>query len=395
MHENVQEAAPKGETSDRPLSAISLADFSDLIGSCYQGPLEESPWGGFLERFRVELDARYATLVLRPPTLSAAGLMISSGAGVSEKVTASYNESYFSLDPFVDLPANRVVTVTEIVGTDAWRRSAYFQQFLEPLGIDHILGVDIHTDEGIHCRLRVCRSAGQSDFSDRDRALCALVLPHLRRSVSLHSRLSTLESERRLYVGTMDRLLIGTVILDETGEVLRMNRVAEEILSEHDGLVFADGTLTAEHGPENKNLRLLVGKILEDFRKQSLLMVEALSVTRPSGRAKLEVLIRPVPPAEWGEGQRCPAAALFIRDPERRGQVAYERIVRQLFNLTPAETALALMMSNGLSLDEAAEKLNIRRNTARAHLRTIFSKTGVTRQTELVRILLNSVIALG
>ncbi|MCM2321131.1 MAG: LuxR C-terminal-related transcriptional regulator, partial [Pseudomonas sp.] len=49
----------------------------------------------------------------------------------------------------------------------------------------------------------------------------------------------------------------------------------------------------------------------------------------------------------------------------------------------------------GLSLEEAAEVLNIRRNTARAHLRAIFSKTGVRRQTELVRIMLNSVMAVG
>ena len=46
-------------------------------------------------------------------------------------------------------------------------------------------------------------------------------------------------------------------------------------------------------------------------------------------------------------------------------------------------------------LEEAAEALNIRRNTARAHLRSIFSKTGVRRQTELVRIMLNSVAALS
>ena len=52
-------------------------------------------------------------------------------------------------------------------------------------------------------------------------------------------------------------------------------------------------------------------------------------------------------------------------------------------------------MANGLSLDEAAELLNIRRNTARAHLRSIFSKTGVRRQTELVRLILNSVVSLG
>ena len=42
------------------------------------------------------------------------------------------------------------------------------------------------------------------------------------------------------------------------------------------------------------------------------------------------------------------------------------------------------------ALDEAALKLSIRRNTARTHLRSIFCKTGVTRQTLLVKLLLNS-----
>ena len=34
-------------------------------------------------------------------------------------------------------------------------------------------------------------------------------------------------------------------------------------------------------------------------------------------------------------------------------------------------------------------------NTVRAHLRSIFSKTGVRRQAELVRVMLNSVGSLG
>jgi DNA-binding CsgD family transcriptional regulator len=71
------------------------------------------------------------------------------------------------------------------------------------------------------------------------------------------------------------------------------------------------------------------------------------------------------------------------------------RLAQELFHLTGAETMLAIQLANGLSLEEAAAALNIKRNTARAHLRSIFSKTGVRRQTELVRIFLNSVAMLG
>ena len=52
-------------------------------------------------------------------------------------------------------------------------------------------------------------------------------------------------------------------------------------------------------------------------------------------------------------------------------------------------------LANGLTLDEAADAMGIKRNTARAHLRSVFVKAGVTRQTELVRILLNGVIGLS
>jgi DNA-binding CsgD family transcriptional regulator len=82
--------------------------------------------------------------------------------------------------------------------------------------------------------------------------------------------------------------------------------------------------------------------------------------------------------------------AVFIRDPESRSQASREMIQR-LFGLTQAESSLALLLADGLSLDEAADQLGVRKNTARAQLRAIFSKTGVTRQTALVRLLLASV----
>jgi DNA-binding CsgD family transcriptional regulator len=119
-----------------------------------------------------------------------------------------------------------------------------------------------------------------------------------------------------------------------------------------------------------------------------------MSVTRPSGLVALGVVVESIRSLDWAEEKGQPAALVYIRDASSKS-LASEVVTKQLFNLTKAETALAMELANGLSLEEAAEVLNIRRNTARAHLRSIFSKTGVRRQTELVRILLNSVVALG
>ena len=46
-----------------------------------------------------------------------------------------------------------------------------------------------------------------------------------------------------------------------------------------------------------------------------------------------------------------------------------------------------LALLSGLSLGDAAEALAITGNTARTHLKRVFAKTGVSRQSELIRVL--------
>ncbi|WP_167759984.1 LuxR C-terminal-related transcriptional regulator [Paraburkholderia pallida] len=45
-----------------------------------------------------------------------------------------------------------------------------------------------------------------------------------------------------------------------------------------------------------------------------------------------------------------------------------------------------------MSIDEAGEAMGIRRNTVRSHLRSIFSKLGITRQSELLLLVFRSLL---
>ena len=306
---------------------------------------------------------------------------------------AEYNKHYYALDPFVDLPQDRVVTVQELIGEANWRESEFYKQFLKPLDILHALGADIRTEDGIECRLRVARPHREPPFSENDKALCTVVLPHLKRAVRLHSQLEAVDSERRLYAGTVDRMLVGTVMLDETGSVLKSNPVADEMIREGDGLRLVNGALRADvsSGESRTPAARETGAAEAAARQPSSTRSRSLA---NRARGKLGVLVRSLPNAGSSKAKRRPSVALFIRDAERKSEASRE-MVRRLFDLTPAEASLALALANGLTLDEAADGLNIRKNTARAHLRSIFSKIGVTRQTTLVRVLLSSVIWLG
>lgn len=210
----------------------------------------------------------------------------------------------------------------------------------------------------------------------------------------MHNQLDRSQSMGALYSQAIGRLSVATIVLDESGRVLQQNPVAQEILAGADGLKLVGGRLEASYPSDNRELQRLVRNAFARQGKEAPPIAEAMSIARPSGQVSLGVVVESVPSLEWAESKGQPAVVVYIRDAAGKS-LASTAVTKQLFNLTPAETALSLELANGLSLEEAAEALNIRRNTARAHLRSIFSKTGVRRQTELVRIMLNSVMALG
>jgi len=187
---------------------------------------------------------------------------------------------------------------------------------------------------------------------------------------------------------------VGVFILDQNRQVIECNPAATAILAMSDGLRIVGGNLEATYPNENRSLQRLVRDALAHPKASKISLTDALSISRPSGQLRWGLVVQSIASDQWTEGKQRPTVAVFVRDTEGKAQPPI-RLTQQLFQLTPSETALAIQLANGLSLDEASDALNIRRNTARAHLRSIFSKTGVRRQTELVRLFLNSVAWLG
>ena len=75
--------------------------------------------------------------------------------------------------------------------------------------------------------------------------------------------------------------------------------------------------------------------------------------------------------------------------------MAVRLVPRQRRFLQQAEAVLALKLARGLSLAEISATQNISQHTSRAQLKSVFAKTGVSRQAELVRLVLKSVASLA
>lgn len=118
----------------------------------------------------------------------------------------------------------------------------------------------------------------------------------------------------------------------------------------------------------------------------------ALAIARDD-RLPLTVLAAPFRPARDGLGAALPAAIVFIRDPERPTPMSLA--LQGLFGLTPAEAAIAALLADGRSVKDIAAQQRLSLHTARVHLKSIFLKTGVVRQAQLVAMILRSVAAMN
>ena len=367
--------------------SISPELLSFILGAIYDASLDEAGWVSCLESIRKILDANYASLIVRTETVDDVGLIVSAG---NNQASLDPGNPYIAMSPFSGMVPDQLVTIGDVLSEKDWRASTYYRDYCEPQGVFHVLAADIVTRDGGVYGFRVTRPETAPDFSRSDREFCSLLVPHIKRALNLHLSINQDRKVSTLYSHAMAQLMVGVVVLDQNGQVIESNPAATAILELKDGLRVVGKQLEASYANDNRKLLGLVRDALTHPHAAKLTLTEAMSVSRPSGRLSWGLIVQSISSDQWTEGKQRPSVAVFVRDSEGRVDPPV-RLAQQLFHLTPAETALAIQLANGLSLEEAAEQLNIKRNTARAHLRSIFSKTGVRRQTELVRIFLNSV----
>jgi DNA-binding CsgD family transcriptional regulator len=183
-------------------------------------------------------------------------------------------------------------------------------------------------------------------------------------------------SERvRLLEAVLNLLSLGVVIATDDGAFVHENVAASAYLLVPHKWSTVDG---AEQPPiRDAVLRSVIAEFATGRR------VGFHTLTTADGGSgepeRLHLLALPL-----SDSPNSPTAVVLC-NPDRRMEASVG-ILRQLYNLTSAEAKLAMAVSNGFNIDEAAEQLQITTNTARSHLKKVFLKTHTHRQGEMVRL---------
>ncbi|MFT5574748.1 MAG: DNA-binding CsgD family transcriptional regulator [Bermanella sp.] len=369
---------------------------NQLLEAIYDAPLSDPVWSACLHSFRTTLKADGAILMLRQPNEFERGVIIADGIpGLDGEIGDNpYSEYFYSIDPFVNISDNITVTLDEHLDLHALQASEFYKLSMEPFGIHHIAGIELSSGGELDGSLRLTRSRGREGFSDDERQLLNSMIPHLKRALRIHGRLESTSSEKELYAQTVSQLSVATFFLNDKQQLVSSNPMAERLVTAHRGITLNNGKLALLRPVDNQKLRRAIEAALNARSRGDTVFAQAMPVYNDSGDCVLGMTVRPLAVKRHREHHDEAVIAIFVSDAAATRETPHSSL-SQLFGLTPAEGRLATALANGLSLDDASASLHISRNTARAHLRSTFSKTGVSQQTQLVSLILKSVAPLG
>lgn len=384
----------------RDTPSVELAAFSALLEALYAGHYEPRPWQRFLEQLRELTAGRIVALGFCRPHPEHPGTTFFTGDDLEGMNLRRYAEEYSALDPFVNLPDGVPVTLEEMLPLADLRQTDFYRDFLQPFDVAQVLGLDIHEQGRLALLLRVQRSEHAPAFGAAEKALFALLEPHLRQVLRAVQKDRERLSEHSLFESITRHLEMGTILLDRQCRVVYCNPVARHLLERGDGLRELQGALVATSRAENRSFQTLL-ELCCGAEEGNTSLARAITLPRPGQEGGLHLLVKPLFPSpedtlasEFRGDERAARAVVYIRIPDPL-DAGHKDLLEQLFELTPSEARLALALANGMNLDEIAEHLCVSRNTLRTQLRTTFQKTGVNQQSALVSLVLRSVTGLG
>jgi len=189
--------------------------------------------------------------------------------------------------------------------------------------------------------------------------------------------------------GALDALTSSVYLTDCQGRIVYMNRAAKRQVKTGNALHVVNNHLT----PVDTLARV---KLTEAIAKAAVDEAERLSggITVALPTAGNKGLVATVIPIESrGLNDLCDTAAamvaIFVQDPTAVPPLAGDAFAT-LYGLTNSELRVLLAMTPGLSVKAVARILEISDKTAKTHLKRIYAKTGTSKQTELMHLLMAS-----
>ncbi|WP_119388149.1 helix-turn-helix transcriptional regulator [Taklimakanibacter lacteus] len=265
------------------------------------------------------------------------------------------------------------VTNGMVVREESFKRSEFYDGWARPQEICCPVTVVLHRSHSAYIPLTLVRADGHGDVDEEGLDFLGKLAPALTNAFAITMRLQRLEDREETFQAAMSRLSFGIVLLDEKNRIVFANGIGEDLIRDA-------GAFAAEHG----QLRVNHGAAAA-FEAAIATAPANFAITLRDGRSLFCVVL----PLQRENGVfpdwESPTRMLVIGPQESDAALAGDAL-GAAFGLTPAERAVLEVLLRGEEPSTVASILGISVVTVRTHLLRIFAKTGMHRQSELMRL---------
>lgn len=288
------------------------------------------------------------------------------GRGIEE-----YSDRYLD-DPSLrwgsENPLARFCHSSQTLRDDQYLQDDYVKWNLDRFGSTHwIVGYTPATND-LSFTFSLHFPAEDGPGSVSSQRLFRMLFDHMECAVRLQRRPFNPNSARPL-------ILVGS-----TGTVQHLTGPAESLINGKGALMIKDGRLETALHSEQPKLDDAICRVLSAVHTGA--SPAAVKIGHPRGGRPWLLTMRPLMHA-YGPFGRV-KTEILIEIHHSAPRIGSLDLMQSLFDLTARELQIVRMLAEGHSIESLANTIDISPNTARTHLRSIFSKTNTGRQSELL-----------
>jgi DNA-binding CsgD family transcriptional regulator/PAS domain-containing protein len=394
------------------MTILAATAFSQLVGMIYAAAADPQQWPLFLNQFASLMHSGGTILFMHDFADSrfvADGVpgVVAEAAGFEPVFVESYATHYSSKNVWTALeesmlPGTAVVSEMLLPERELVR-TEFFADWLHPQNLRHAIGGVVLKSGTQAMKFTSLRSSRHGAYGQDELAFYAALMPHLQQACKINQQFAQLRKINTAQTSALDALPMAVWLCKHDASMLICNRAAKAIVDGQRGLQLDSiGRLRAEHIGENDSLqsafrRAGSASALTRTRLHKRACTSdhftprvgsTLQIRRLCSQSHLAVTVSPLSSdGETGGFFHQEADIIvFATDPDHSS--APMEMLQSAYGLTKHQARLATALINGSDLKSYAVKHGIGYETARTHLKQVLSKTGASKQSELIRLFL-------
>jgi DNA-binding CsgD family transcriptional regulator/PAS domain-containing protein len=360
---------------------------SSVISDIYDCALNAERWPAALGRVAEYANAAYATISMALPGQS--NPVMAHHSAWDAQMLRSLNDDFGLELPGLkdvvfgelDMPQSTMAQMAE----EEFQKSRFYKQWVEPQGLrDGCIAKFVQTAERIGLVAFITR-ADRDVINAEERRFLQLLSPHLRRAALIGDLLDQSLIAVSAYRAALDGFSTPVLLTDGSGRLKHANAAADDMLRLAEGLSLVAGQVIATSPHAKAALADAMARAGAEGGAELGGRGIGIPLTGPGMRPAVAHVL-PLARSEVRTSLGPASVALFVA----RGTSHVpptDSILVTLFDLTPAEARVMALVAPRRSLPEMAETLSVSANTVKTHLGRIYSKTGTTRQSELIALM--------